>query len=152
MQTLLRIAGVVFSLLAAAGAAYSADADTLPVVKRTVYSGQTITGDMIDLKPGAGLLQGVNAYVTDAQNVIGKVARRTVLPGQPIPKAAIREPFIVFQGKTAPVVFQSGTVIITGMAQALDSGSEGDLVSARNTETGIVIRGVVQSDGSLRAQ
>ncbi|MFZ1110052.1 MAG: flagellar basal body P-ring formation chaperone FlgA [Rhodomicrobium sp.] len=152
MQTVLQMAAVALSLLAAAGAVHAADGDALPVVKQAVYSGQTITADMIDLKPRAGLPQGASAFVTDGQSLIGKMARRTLLPGQPIPKAAIREPFIVFQGKTVPVVFQSGTVVITGIAQALESGSEGDLISARNTESGIVIRGVVQSDGTLRAQ
>ena len=33
--------------------------------------------------------------------LIGKVARRTLLPGQPIPVSAIRDPYLVTQGKTA---------------------------------------------------
>jgi flagellar basal body P-ring formation protein FlgA len=151
MHALLRISLAALSLLAA-GAAYAADGDPIPVLKQAVYSGQTITADVIDLKLRPGHMQGAGGFVTDGQSLIGKVAQRTLLPGQPIPRAAIREPYTVFQGKTVPVVFQSGTVIITGIAQALESGSEGDFISARNTESGIVIRGVVQSDGTLRAQ
>jgi flagellar basal body P-ring formation protein FlgA len=151
MQTVFQTGAVVLSLFAAGGA-LAADGDALPVVKQAVYSGQTITADMIDLKPQPGLTLGASAFVTDRQNLIGKMARRTLLPGQPIPKAALRDPYIVFQGKTVPIVFQSGTVTITGVAQALESGSEGDLVSARNPESGMVVRGLVQSDGSLRTQ
>jgi flagella basal body P-ring formation protein FlgA len=74
-----------------------------------------------------------------------------LLPGQPIPRVAIREAYVVIQGKTIPVVFQSGTVTITGVALALESGSAGEMISARNPDSGIVIRGIVQPDGSLRA-
>ncbi len=151
MQTLLKAAGAALWLLSA-GAAFAADGDAmLPVLKHAVYPGDIIAADMVDLKPSAPI-QGASAFATDSQSVIGKTARRTLLPGQPIPKAAIREPYIVFQGKTVPVVFQSGTITITGVAQALESGSAGDIVSARNPDSGVVIRGVVQSDGALRAQ
>ncbi|MGC2395473.1 MAG: flagellar basal body P-ring formation chaperone FlgA, partial [Rhodomicrobium sp.] len=76
---------------------------------------------------------------------------RTLLPGQAIPKVAVREAYVIFQGKTIQVIFHSGTVTITGVAYALESGSAGELISARNPDSGIVIRGIVQPDGSLRA-
>jgi flagella basal body P-ring formation protein FlgA len=49
-------------------------------------------------------------------------------------------------------VFQSGNITITGVAQAAESGSAGEIVSARNPDSGALVRGVVQPDGSLRAQ
>jgi flagella basal body P-ring formation protein FlgA len=122
----------------------------LPVAKRIIYPGDTITEDMITLKPAAQV-KGVGLLATDAESLIGKTARRTLLPGQPIPRVAIREAYVVFQGKAIPVVFQYGTVTITGVALALESGSSDEMVSARNPDSGIVIRGVVQPDGSLRA-
>ena len=122
----------------------------LPVARRTIYPGDTITEDMIALK-GADQIRGVGALVTDPESLIGRTARRTLLPGQPIPKVAIREAYVVFQGKTVQVIFHSGTVTITGIALALESGSTGETINARNPDSGIVIRGVVQPDGSLRA-
>ena len=104
----------------------------------------------IALKPAARA-KGVGAFATDVESLVRKTARRTLLPGEPIPKVAIREAYIVFQGKTVPLVFQSGTVTITGAALALESGSAGETISARNPDSGVVIRGVVQPDGSLRA-
>jgi flagella basal body P-ring formation protein FlgA len=96
-------------------------------------------------------MKGVGAFVTDSESLIGKTARRTLLPGQPIPKVAIREAYVVFQGKTVQVIFHSGTVTITGIALALESGGAGEMINARNPDSGIIIRGVVQPDGSLRA-
>jgi flagella basal body P-ring formation protein FlgA len=143
-------AAIVLSLSLADCAVAGDAAAQLPVARRTIYPGDTITEDMIALK-GADQIRGVGALVTDPESLIGRTARRTLLPGQAIPKVAIREAYVVFQGKTISVIFHSGTVTITGIALALESGSAGETINARNPDSGIVIRGVVQPDGSLRA-
>jgi flagellar basal body P-ring formation protein FlgA len=151
MKVLLQMSAAAASLWAA-GAVLAADGDvSLPVLKHAIYPGDVITAEMIDQKQAAPM-RGAGAFVTDSQTLVGKTARRTLLPGQPIPKQAIRDPYLVFQGKNVTVVFQEGTIVITGVALALESGSAGDLVSARNPDSGVIIRGVVQSDGILRAQ
>jgi flagellar basal body P-ring formation protein FlgA len=151
MKAWLQISAAAASLWTA-GAVFAADGDAvLPVLKHAVYPGDVITAEMIDEKQ-AGPLRGAGAFVTDSQALIGKTARRTLLPGQPIPKQAIREPYLVLQGKNVTVMFQEGTIVITGAALALESGAAGDLISARNPDSGIVIRGVVQSDGVIRAR
>jgi flagella basal body P-ring formation protein FlgA len=130
----------------------AAEGAMYPVVTRTLYAGDTIGEDVVAMKPIAGQAPGAGSLVTDPQGLIGKAARRTLLPNQPIPKVAIREPYVVLQNKTIPLMFQSGAITITGEALALQSGSVGDTVSARNPDSGIVIRGVIQSDGSLRTE
>ncbi|HXW22450.1 MAG TPA: flagellar basal body P-ring formation chaperone FlgA [Rhodomicrobium sp.] len=151
MRIPLQMGAAAALILLPAGSVLADDAAAvLPVAKRTIYPGDTILEDMITLKPAAQA-KGVGAFATDVESLVGKTARRTLLPGEPIPKVAIREAYIVFQGKTVPLVFQSGTVTITGVALALESGSAGETISARNPDSGVVIRGVVQPDGSLRA-
>ena len=80
------------------------------------------------------------------------MARRTLLAGQPIPQNALRDPFVIRQGKTVSLIFQSGNISITGIAVALESGSAGEIIGARNPDSGMTVHGVVQADGSLRAQ
>ena len=143
-------AAIVLSLSLADCVVAEDAATQLPVARRTIYPGDTITEDMIALK-GADQIRRIGALVTDAESLIGKTARRTLLPGQAIPKVAIREAYVVFQGKTVSIIFHSGTVTITGIALALELGSTGETINARNPDSGIVIRGVVQPDGSLRA-
>ena len=77
---------------------------------------------MLTSKP-AEQIKGVGALETDEESLIGKTARRTLLPGQPIPKVAVRDSYVVLRGKTVPLIFQSGTVIITGVALALNRGA-----------------------------
>jgi flagella basal body P-ring formation protein FlgA len=151
MRILLRTGSTIALFLAVAGAVLADDAAApIPVAKQIIYPGDIITEDMITLKP-ATQIKGVGALVTNVESLIGKTARRTLLPGQPIPRVALREAYVIFQGKTVSVIFHSGTVTITGVAFALESGSAGELISARNPDSGIVIRGIVQPDGSLRA-
>jgi flagella basal body P-ring formation protein FlgA len=56
----------------------------------------------------------------------------------------------VQQGQPAVVIFQSGGLIISGTAVALQAGSIGDVIGLRNTDSGTTIRGKVQPDGSVR--
>jgi flagella basal body P-ring formation protein FlgA len=81
---------------------------------------------------------------------LGKVAKQTLLPGHPIPLNGVREPFVVKQGQAALVVFQSGDLVISSTAVSLQAGGVGELISLRNSDSGITIKGVVQADGSIR--
>lgn len=151
MLRLARMGAVAALFLPWLAAASDNGALVFAAVKVTVYPGDTITAGIVELVP-AGQAQRLGDAIADKESLIGKMARRTLLPGQPIPRSAIREPFAIQQGKTVPLIFQSGNITITGIALALESGSAGDIVSARNPDSGAVIRGVVQADGTLRAQ
>ena len=83
--------------------------------------------------------------------LVGKVARRTLLPGQPIPVSAIRDRRSRDAGQDgAWSVFEHGGLTITTNALALQNGGLGDVVSLRNLDSGTVIRGTVAPDGSIR--
>ncbi len=151
-KILLRTVAAIGLCLPEAVAAFDASGTAVyPVLKLMVYSGDTITEEMVAMKTAAQL-GGLGPIVTDRRSLIGKAARRTLLPGQPIPRNALREPYAVLQGRTVPLIFQSGNITITGLALALESGSAGEVISARNPDSGVVIRGLIQADGSLRAQ
>ncbi len=80
--------------------------------------------------------------------VVGKVARRTLLPGQAIPTNAVGEPKLVTIGATVRVVYKEDGLTIATYASALQAGAVGDVVSVRNIESGLTISGIVQRDGS----
>jgi flagella basal body P-ring formation protein FlgA len=70
--------------------------------------------------------------------------------GQPIPVNAIRDPYLVNQGKSSLVVFETSGLVITMQAIALQNGIAGDVVTLRNPDSGVVIQGTVERDGSVR--
>ena len=135
--------------LIGAGPALAANVD-LPVPRVTIYPGDTISADQITDR--AFLAHTVNraSVFDDRQALVGKVARRTLLPGQPVQVNAIRDAYLVNQGKSSLVVFQNAGLTITTQAVALDNGVAGEVVKLRNPDSGVVIQGTVERDGTVR--
>lgn len=149
---LARLAGLLLAALAVpllAGAAQARQA-TLPVPRITVYPGTVLTADMLAMRAFRGKDFDESGYAATAEALIGKVARKTLLPNVPVATAGVREPFTIVQGQPAVIVFRSGGLTISGVATPLQSGSSGEVISLRNTDSGTTIRGVVQADGTVR--
>ena len=53
-------------------------------------------------------------------------------------------------GKSSLVVFEIGGLTITTQAVALQNGVAGDVVTLRNPDSGVVIQGTVERDGTVR--
>jgi len=146
------VAGLLLAailLVVAANPVSAAELD-LPVPRATIYPGDVIGGEQLvdrafiaHTVARAGVFDGRDA-------LLGKVARRTLLPGQPIPISAVRDPYVVTQGKTAMVVFEAGGLVITSHATVLQNAGVGEVVSLRNNDSGTVIKGTVAADGTVR--
>lgn len=121
-----------------------------PVPRTTVYPGDAITRDILEprsfrFRKGVAL-----PYVKSANELVGMVARRTLVPGKPIARNSLRERDVVQRGQTAHIIFQQGPLTISGYAKALEPGSVGDIIALRNVDSGTVIRGQVRADGSIQ--
>jgi flagellar basal body P-ring formation protein FlgA len=145
------IALCILSFLSAAPArAGEAEDIALPVPTVTIYPGDVIEDDKIADRLFIARTVTRGSVIESRNAVVGKVARRTLLPQKPIPANAMRDAYAIAQGKPALLVFKSGGLIITSTAIALQNGSAGDSISARNADSGIVIKGTVQADGTIR--
>jgi flagellar basal body P-ring formation protein FlgA len=122
----------------------------LPVPKAVIYPGDVVSSELLVARAFIAHTVARNTVHEGREALVGRVAKRTLLPGQPIPISAIRDPYVVAQGKTATVVFEYGGLTISTNALALQNGSAGDVVSLRNLDSGLVIKGTVAPDGSVR--
>jgi len=122
----------------------------LPVPRVTIYPGDAIGDEQLAERAFIAHTVAHGTVYDRRQAVIGKVARRTLLPGQPIPIAGTRDPFVVAQGNLALVVFEASGLTITTNAVALQNGGVGDTVTLRNVDSGTIIKGTVASDGTIR--
>ncbi len=119
----------------------------LPVPVVTLYPGDVITdAHLID----RAFRLAMRASVDNRLALVGKVARRTLLPGQPIPTNAVDDPKIVRRGVPTQVVFRESEMVITGIVEPLQSASVNEMVKARNPDTGLTVIGVVQANGTIR--
>jgi len=141
-----RLAGV--ALLVASSLGIAAAAERRPVPAVTIYPGDVIRESMLtDADFPDAMASAV--YASNRSMLIGKVARRTLLPGQAIATTAVGEPRLVTIGARVRVVFEDGGLLISTYASALQAGGAGDFVSVRNMESGTVVGGIIAPDGSV---
>ena len=134
------------------GGASAEEALHFPVPATAIYPGDVIKDEMIIDRAFAPNMPGAAAFVNERTLAIGHIARRTLLAGQLIPINALEDQKVVTRGTVVKVVVEDGSLSIVTYASSLQSGSPGTLIQLRNLDTGVIIRGIVQSDGSVRIQ
>jgi flagella basal body P-ring formation protein FlgA len=122
----------------------------LPVPTQTIYPGDIIEDDQLIERTFSQAAVGRYPAVEERLVLVGKVARRTLLPGKPIPANGVKEPDLVSRGGAVLAIYQSRGLTITSLVSPLKGGAAGDIVEARNVDSGQIIRGMVQPDGTIR--
>ncbi len=149
------VAGVAlaFSLASGAVAQEATDDETAmaPVPRMVVYPGDIIRDDMLMDVPMKEVQGGVlNSTIEARSGLVGKMARRTLLPGRAIMPIALNNPRAVINGAEVRLVYIDGGLTIAASASALQDGAVGDVIKVRNADSGLTVSGVIQSDGSVR--
>lgn len=119
------------------------------IVPRTIiYPGQEIDAAQVHAVDvtNRNLIDG---YARSVSEVQGMITTRTLLPGRTIMISALRQPFTIKRGDKSVLVYDNGTLRITASGTPLGDGNVGDLIRARNTDTGVIISGTVMADGSI---
>ncbi|WP_315925473.1 flagellar basal body P-ring formation chaperone FlgA [Mesorhizobium sp. SP-1A] len=146
-RTLRRLA-LAAALLA--GIAPAGAEETVLIPARVIYPGETISLAILKEVTLAAGRHKPEAVATEARELDGKVAKRTLLPGRYIPNDALRDAWLVEQGASVQVLFVAGQLTISATAVTLQPGSAGDLVKVRNLDSGKVFSGTVMADGTVR--
>lgn len=144
------LAGAALVAVFAAGPVVAVADEVAIVVNRIVYPGQTIDPDAIEEVAYRPAKPVTSPIATLAEEVAGKVARRTLLPGKLILVSSLREPFLVEAGAPVAVLFVHGGLTIAATAMPLEPGALGDMVKLRNMDSGKVFTGIVMADGTVR--
>jgi flagella basal body P-ring formation protein FlgA len=134
----------------AAASANAADVQrTVFVPGAVIYPGDVITAEA--LIPGKVLRAAGSPAVfgENIEDLVGKVARRTLMRGELIPNSAVREQALVVQGRPYKLTYSSEFVSIVGTGIPMKSAAVGELVSVRNPDTGLIIKARVQADQTL---
>lgn len=144
------VRAVALALLLAGLALPAAAEDVVLIPNRVIYPGETISLALlkeVTLAPGR---HKPAAVATTAQELAGKVTKRTLLPGRYIPVAALREAWVVEQGASVQVYFVAGPLTISATAVTLQAGAAGDRVKVRNVDSGKVLSGTVMANGTVQ--
>lgn len=147
----IRLALAVAVVAMTAGSSAWAQAMEFAVVTtRVVYPGETVSGDVLEEVELVRGERNLSSFILHTEGVIGKVARRTLLPGRMIQADALREPYLVNAGEPVVASFSAGPLTISTTVLPLQPGAAGDMVKVRNADSGRVFTGIVLADGTIR--
>lgn len=146
----LRAAQLAVAAMASLVASLAQADQSIPVPTLTIYPGDIIRDGMLTERTMPDEFAGRTVTVLDRAVLIGKTARRTLLPGLPVGVNAVGEPKVVTVGAMVKVVFNEGGLTISTYASALQAGAVGDVIPVRNMESGLTISGTIERDGSIK--
>jgi flagella basal body P-ring formation protein FlgA len=84
-----------------------------------------------------------------AADIAGLAARRTVRAGQPLRSADLMKPEIVQKNDMVLLHYEVPGIVLTMRGKALDTGTQGDMVSVLNIHSKRTIQGIVTGPGRV---
>jgi flagella basal body P-ring formation protein FlgA len=120
----------------------------VPVLARPIGQNQVIErGDVEWIEVRADRVQ--YDTVLDADELVGKVARRTFGPGKPVRASDVGRPVVVKKGSLVTMVLKSPGLLLTARGRALEDGSKGDTIRITNTSSNTALEARVIGAGKV---
>ena len=143
---------MALALLAADVAVASGDMSirALPVPVETILPGEIITADRLTERQFKTTPRSLAGVATRATEVVGRETRRRLLAGTPINLAGLSEPFAVKRGAISSAIYREDGFSISTQVVVLADGTEGEIIDARATDTGTIIKVEVLPGGELQ--
>ena len=143
-----RLAVAILVLFAAAQPALAEGVVVVP--KRVIYPGEVVTGAMVSEVALRRARSSVPDVAFSMNDIMGKVTKRTLLPGRLIPLGYLREAYAVEAGKPVTVMLIGSGLEISLTGVPLQPGSVGEVIRVRNVDSGATLTGTVMADGTVR--
>lgn len=122
------------------------------VPRGVIYPGDVISADALVLRKVVRDTASPPIFGENSDDLVGKVARRTLLRGEFIPSSAVREPAAIMQGRRYKLTYVSKMFSIVGVGIPLQSAAVGEMVSVRNPDSGLIIKARVRADQTLAVE
>jgi flagella basal body P-ring formation protein FlgA len=149
MRLPLPLAGVLLLLWMPAARAWADGIRLLPVPSATIGAGQIIGSDDVSERRFKTTPRSLSGIATEKDDITGKMARRPLQAGRPIPLSALMKPLSVRRGSKVTATFAEAGLSISIQLTALEDGAIGDVITARNVSTGATVQATVIAAGQL---
>ena len=115
------------------------------MLNRDINRDVTITPDMLVWKQ----VNSATSYgvLENAEDLIGKVAKRNLKANTPLRKTDLSANKMVKRGENITLIYQYGAMRITATGKALSDGGKGDTVKVANSTSNKIISAVVEDNG-----
>ncbi len=145
-----RLAQLTWGLAALFGASLAVAQEKNPTPAVVIYPGDIIRESMLVDVDIRDLVRASGSLVESRAELIGKAARRTLLPGAAIAPTWVESPRAIYNGAQVRVIFREDGLTIVSSAAAMQAGAVGDTIRLRSGDGGATISGVILSDGTVQ--
>jgi len=119
------------------------------VVTRQISLGEIVTTDKLHYeRMDSGRLG--SGYFTDMNKVQGLISRRSLPPGMVITGAMVNKPVLIKRGDIVNIVAHIGSMEVTAAGQAMQNGSEGQLIRVQNINSTKIISAKVLNESTVQ--
>lgn len=130
------------------GTAFAAVRD-LPVPVSTILPGQVIAAEQLTQRAFRTSPQSLVGIATEPEQIVGLAARRRLQAGKPVPLRGLGQPVMVKRNAPLMATYEEEGFTISTPVLALADGAAGDVINARATATGAVLKVRVLPDGGV---
>jgi flagella basal body P-ring formation protein FlgA len=92
------------------------------------------------------------SYARRPEDLIGKVARRSLPAGTPLTCDAFADPFLVRHGETVQLRLEGNGIVLTSLAKAEQDGRINQVITVRDLEFSTPLKAQVTGRGTVRIQ
>jgi flagella basal body P-ring formation protein FlgA len=125
-------------------------ASVLQAARRIPY-GKTIARE--DVKAAVVEIADARlAYLRQTEDAIGKVARQTLSPGDPLTRESLTNPFLVRSGDTVHLRLERNGIQLATLARAEQDGRLGQTIRIRNLDFARSLKAQVVGRGEVKIQ
>jgi flagellar basal body P-ring formation protein FlgA len=127
-----------------------ADMTEIPVPIVTVQAGEKIYSSSLKMKSFYVSDIAASLFATTKSEIDGRVAKRALLQGKPIALFYLKPIGLVEIGVPTKVTLESNGIAITALLVPVQNGVAGQIIDARNPDSGKVVKVLVTEDGQLQ--
>lgn len=125
---------------------------SLPVPIKTIYPKSVVRAEDFTFKEYEVNDIAKRNFVVSLSQLEQQTAARSLPAGRPIPLRALKRTADIMKGQQAVARYVSEGIEIQGILVPEQDGLVGEVVKARNPETGVVLFARVASDGTLTVE
>ena len=121
---------------------------SVPVLARSLGRGDVVrASDLVLERRPKTEIRGDLATTTS--DLVGFAARRPLRAGEPVRTADLMKPELVQRNESVTLIYEAPGMVLTIRGKALESGTQGDLISVVNLQSKRTVQGTVSGHGRV---
>ena len=120
----------------------------IPVLQHPLNRSELISDDDVVIK-NIQIESDLRGIITERGQLVGKVAVRNLIAGQPLRQSDLKAPKLVSRGQSVTITSKVGGLTVTMKGKALGNARAGDRLWVENTSSNKRVEGEVTPEGDV---